>query len=84
MPIALRISAPAPDESIKGSPLMMKASGVPKIGRRRSFDDRAALHLQLAGKLHNWDPALSGQGDQYHRADPHKNVVVSVDDSDAE
>src|SRR6185436_10333991 len=69
MPIAWRISAPAPVEYASGSTPMMKAIEVMMIGRSRS---------RLAGELDDQDRVLRREAHQHHEADLGEDVVVAV------
>ena len=85
MPIACRISAPAPLENTSGSTPRMKANEVMRIGRSRMRQASSAastggpaLHVELARELDDQDRVLAGQADQHEEADLREDVVVAL------
>jgi len=84
MPIAWRISAPAPTEKASGSTPMMKAIEVIRIVRSlRPAASMAACSgvrpLNSARReLHDQDGILRREPHQHHEADLREDVVVAV------
>ena len=90
-PIWKRDTAPAPAAVISGTTPSTIAAVVIRIGRNRIagglFDRlalRAALGLQIVGKLHDQDAMFADQAHQRHQSDLGVDIERGAGDSDAD
>ena len=90
MPIACRISKPAPVENTSGTTPMMNATDVISTGRSRTrhasriaCDVALAFVLALPGELDDQDRVLAGEPREHEEADLREDVVVAAGQPDA-
>ena len=90
MPMACRISEPAPDEKTSGTTPMMNATDVISTGRSRTrHASRIAVRrsspslLALPRELDDQDRVLARQAGQHQEADLREHVVVAAGEPDA-